>query len=60
MRRGDDSHEHPPAEYETPDDILRLFERYRTLAHDPVWDLPTDLERPRTEEPHELPALAGR
>lgn len=36
MRRIDEGPEHLTAEYRTPDDIRRLFERYRTALSDPL------------------------
>jgi hypothetical protein len=36
MRRSGEGHEHLTAEYSTPEDIRRLFERYRRAPSNPA------------------------
>jgi hypothetical protein len=58
MRRSNDGHEHPPAEYPTPEDIRRLFERYRIALRDPAAARPERWGQ-RAEEAEKVPALVG-
>ena len=59
MRRSSEGREHPPAEYPTPEDIRRLFERYRTALVDPAAARPERWVQ-RAQEAKKVPALAGR
>jgi hypothetical protein len=59
MRRTGEGHEHRPAEYPTPEDIRRLFERYRTALSDPAAARPERWGQ-RAEDTEKIPALVGR
>jgi hypothetical protein len=59
MHSGSDRHEHPPAEYSSPEDIRRLFERYRAPRR-PAREPRFESSPRRGEETEKVPALAGR
>jgi hypothetical protein len=59
MRRSNDGHEHPPAEYPTPEDIPRLFERYRTAPVEPPLAPRPERWADRAEDTERVPTLVG-
>ena len=59
MRRGNDGHEHQPAEYPMPEDIRRLFERYRRALCVPAPAPRPERWESRAEETEKVPTLVG-
>ena len=59
MRRSNDGHEHPPAEYPTPEDIRRLFERYWTAPVEAPLAPRPERWAHRAERAERVPALVG-